>query len=120
MGRSALQIICDVGIFIIISCITLLYPLIKRAQQKRVMTKDEYVFASGVQVPLFSIIFSICRIVLGVRGFLGFPSELFYRGSGMWETIYGISTALPLVCVVFLPVFGKLQILSVYKYLEMR
>lgn len=120
MGHSALQITCDVIIFLLISGITLLYPLIKRAHQKRVMTKDEYVFASGVPVSVITIIFSICRIVLGVRGFLGFPMELFYRGSGMWETIYGISTALPLVIVIFLPVFGKLEMLSVYKYLEMR
>lgn len=50
----------------------------------------------------------------------GYPSELFYRGAGMWETIYGLVTAYPIVCFVFVPVYLNLGITSVYQYLDLR
>jgi solute carrier family 5 (sodium-coupled monocarboxylate transporter), member 8/12 len=52
--------------------------------------------------------------------FAGFPSELFYRGSGMWETIYGMMNAYPIVCFVFIPVYFSLGITSIYQYLDLR
>lgn len=51
---------------------------------------------------------------------LGYPSELFYRGAGMWETLYGIINAYPIVCFVFVPVYCNLDITSVYQYLDLR
>lgn len=50
----------------------------------------------------------------------GYPSELFYRGVGMWETIYGLASAYPIVCFVFVPIYLNLGITSVYQYLDMR
>jgi len=47
--------------------------------------------------------------------FLGYPSEFYYRGSGMWETLYGMSLAFPLVLYFFLPVYFNLGITSVYQ-----
>lgn len=38
----------------------------------------------------------------------------------MWETVYGLATAYPLVCLIFLPVYFGLDITSVYQYLDMR
>lgn len=52
--------------------------------------------------------------------FSGFPSELFYRGAGMWETLYGIVNAYPIVCFIFIPVYCNLEITSVYQYLDLR
>lgn len=50
----------------------------------------------------------------------GFPSEIFYRGVGMWETLYGMVTAYPIVCFIFIPVYFNLGITSVYQYIELR
>lgn len=63
---------------------------------------------------------SIARGTLGVRSFLGYPSELYYRGNAMWETLYGMLLAYPIVCFVFVPVYYDLGITSVYQYLDMR
>lgn len=38
----------------------------------------------------------------------------------MWETIYGMALAYPLVCFIFVPVYLNLGITSVYQYLDMR
>ena len=48
----------------------------------------------------------------------GFPSELVYYGSAMWETLYGIIIAFPLVCWIFVPVYYRLHTNSVYEYLQ--
>lgn len=38
----------------------------------------------------------------------------------MWETLYGMVNAYPIVCVVFIPVYFNLGITSVYQYIELR
>jgi hypothetical protein len=45
----------------------------------------------------------------------GYPSELYYRGSAMWETLYGMICAYPIVIFVFVPVYYSLGITSVYQ-----
>lgn len=50
----------------------------------------------------------------------GYPSELFYRGCTMWETLYGMVLAYPIVCFIFVPVYFSLGITSVYQYLDLR
>ncbi|CAH0721004.1 unnamed protein product, partial [Brenthis ino] len=66
------------------------------------------------------MILSVARGTLGVRSFLGFPSELVYYGSAMWETLYGMMLAFPLVGWIFIPVYYRLNTNSVYEYLQMR
>ncbi|XP_071441043.1 sodium-coupled monocarboxylate transporter 2 [Hetaerina americana] len=63
---------------------------------------------------------SIARGSTGVRAFVGFPSEMYYWGAGMWETVYGIILSLPIVAFVFLPIYYDLGVTSVYQYLELR
>ncbi|CAF4921155.1 unnamed protein product [Pieris macdunnoughi] len=81
--------------------------------------KRAYIFAGG-GVSVLSMMLSVARGTLGVRSFLGFPSELVYFGSSMWETLYGMILAFPVVCLVFIPVYFRLHTNSVYQYLEMR
>lgn len=38
----------------------------------------------------------------------------------MWETLYGMLLAYPIVCYVFVPVYFSLGITSVYQYIDMR
>ncbi|KAG7190672.1 hypothetical protein KM043_006750 [Ampulex compressa] len=102
--------------FILISFIVPLWGVFKRDQKE---TKADYVFATG-SVSMCAMMLSIARGTLGVRSFLGYPSELYYRGSAMWETLYGMMLAYPVVCFVFVPVYYSLGITSVYQYLDMR
>ncbi|XP_073969455.1 sodium-coupled monocarboxylate transporter 1 isoform X2 [Rhodnius prolixus] len=83
-------------------------------------TKEDYAFAKSSSVSIPAMILSIARGFLGVRVFLGYPSELFYRGSAMWETLYGMILAFPLVCFFFVPIYYSLGITSVYQYLDLR
>lgn len=38
----------------------------------------------------------------------------------MWETIFGMITAYPIICFVFIPVYFNLKLTSVYQYIEIR
>ncbi|KAF6208754.1 hypothetical protein GE061_014493 [Apolygus lucorum] len=83
-------------------------------------TKNDFAFAKSNSVSMISMMLSIARGFLGVRVFLGFPSELYYRGSAMWEVLYGMIIAFPIVLYVFVPVYYSLGITSVYQYLDLR
>ncbi|CAB3227531.1 unnamed protein product [Arctia plantaginis] len=107
------------GIFV---CATSCAPLWRRRRDVSAAggsAKQAYIFASG-GVSTLAMILSVARGTLGVRSFLGFPSELVYYGSAMWETLYGIILAFPLVCWIFVPVYYRLHTNSVYEYLQMR
>ncbi|KAL1454397.1 hypothetical protein WDU94_010662 [Cyamophila willieti] len=82
-------------------------------------TKADYVFAQN-NVSVVEMIMSISGGFLGVRVFLGYPSELYYRGSEMWECVYGLILTFPIVLYFFVPVYLNLGVTSVYQYLDMR
>ncbi|XP_034179767.1 sodium-coupled monocarboxylate transporter 1 [Osmia lignaria lignaria] len=120
MTINASSMVVDYLIFIGCIVASFVIPLWSKFRGRRKeSTKADYVFATG-SVSMGAMMLSIARGTLGVRSFLGYPSELYYRGSAMWETIYGMLLAYPIVCFVFVPVYYNLGITSVYQYLDMR
>ncbi|KAH8382196.1 hypothetical protein KR009_002237 [Drosophila setifemur] len=110
----------DYLMFVLFIAITVLGPLWTRIfGKKKERSKADYVFATG-GVSIVAVMISIARGTLGVRSVLGYPSELYYRGSAMWEIIYGMMSAYPIVCFMFVPVYFNLGITSVYQYIDLR
>lgn len=120
MSRATGSLVWDYLVFVLFLIISSVVPLWGQLfGKKKQRSKADYVFAAG-KVTIFAMMMSIARGTLGVRSFLGYPSELFYRGTSMWETIYGMMTAYPIVLYVFIPVYFSLGITSVYQYLDLR
>ncbi|KZC11124.1 PREDICTED: sodium-coupled monocarboxylate transporter 1 [Dufourea novaeangliae] len=120
MTIDASSMVTDYLVFVGCIIASFVIPLWEKLRGRRKeTTKADYVFATG-SVSMGAMMLSIARGTLGVRSFLGYPSELYYRGSAMWETIYGMLLAYPIVCFVFVPVYYSLGITSVYQYLDMR
>lgn len=119
MTMLIISMVVDYLVFISFIVISFVIPLWGNFKPKTKETKANYVFATG-NVSMGMMMLSIARGTLGVRSFMGFPSELYYRGSAMWETLYGILLAYPIVCFIFVPVYYSLGITSVYQYLDMR
>ncbi|OAD55073.1 Sodium-coupled monocarboxylate transporter 2 [Eufriesea mexicana] len=120
MTISASSMVADYLVFVACIIASFVIPLWGKFRGRRKeATKADYVFATG-NVSMGAMMLSIARGTLGVRSFLGYPSELYYRGSAMWETIYGMLLAYPIVCFIFVPVYYSLGITSVYQYLDMR
>ncbi|XP_039284983.1 LOW QUALITY PROTEIN: sodium-coupled monocarboxylate transporter 1-like, partial [Nilaparvata lugens] len=118
MDESSLAI--DYVVFVLLICASTSVAVYGRLSGPKERTKADFVFAASSSVSVIAMMLSVARGFLGVRVFLGYPSELFYRGSGMWETLYGMSIAFPIVCFVFVPVYYSLGITSVYQYLDLR
>ncbi|XP_035896544.1 sodium-coupled monocarboxylate transporter 1-like isoform X2 [Anopheles stephensi] len=108
-------------VFVSFVVISALIPIRKRLcrRSSNSKSKQDYVFGAG-HISTLAMMLSIARGTLGVISVLGYPSEFFYRGSAMWESLYGVITAYPIVCFVFIPVYFDLGITSVYQYLELR
>ncbi|GLV32644.1 uncharacterized protein CBL_00649 [Carabus blaptoides fortunei] len=119
MTKDSLSMIWDYLVFLIFVIATTSVAVYSRYSGPKEKTKADFVFATG-SVSMAAMMLSIARGTLGVRSFLGYPSELFYRGSTMWETLYGMILAYPIVCFVFVPLYFSLGITSVYQYLDMR
>ncbi|KAK0183045.1 hypothetical protein PV327_001123 [Microctonus hyperodae] len=119
MVMEASSMVVDYLVFVAAIIGSFIVPLWGKFRAKKKETKASYVFATG-SVSMGAMMLSIARGTLGVRSFLGYPSELYYRGSAMWETLYGMLLAYPIVCFIFVPVYYNLGITSVYQYLDMR
>lgn len=120
MAVEASSMIPDYIFFVIFISASTIYPIWNDMRTKKeAASKDNYVFAKG-RVSIFAVMLSIARGMAGVQAFVGYPSEMFYRGSGMWETLYGLLSAYLIVCFVFVPVFCSLDITSIYQYLQLR
>ncbi|EFN76289.1 sodium-coupled monocarboxylate transporter 2 [Harpegnathos saltator] len=119
MTSHTTTMVVDYLVFIGFIAISFVIPLWGNFRTKKKETKANYVFATGT-VSMGAMMLSIARGTLGVRSFLGYPSELYYRGSAMWETLYGMLLAYPIVCFIFVPVYYNLGVTSVYQYLDMR
>lgn len=116
---GAPSMVVDYLVFVGFIIISFVIPLWGKSRSGKKETKADYVFATG-SVSMGAMMLSIARGTLGVRSFLGYPSELYYRGSAMWETLYGMLLAYPIVSFIFVPVYYSLGITSVYQYLDMR
>ncbi|KAF5276249.1 hypothetical protein FQA39_LY06598 [Lamprigera yunnana] len=119
MVREGSGLLWDYLVFVVFVIATTFVAVYSRFVEGKEKTKADFVFAAG-KVSMLAMMLSIARGTLGVRSFLGYPSELIYRGSTMWETIYGMVLAYPIVCFVFVPVYYSLGITSVYQYLDLR
>lgn len=114
------SLVVDYLVFAACIIASFVIPLRDKFTATKKETKADYVFAVGSGVSTGAMMLSIARGTLGVRSFLGYPSELYYRGSAMWETLYGMLLAYPIVCFIFVPVYYNLGVTSVYQYLDMR
>ncbi|KAF2882368.1 hypothetical protein ILUMI_23788 [Ignelater luminosus] len=119
MSKDAGSMLWDYLVFVIFVIATTFVAVYSRFVEGKEKTKADFVFAAG-KVSMAAMMLSIARGTLGVRSFLGYPSELVYRGATMWETLYGMILAYPIVCFVFVPVYYSLGITSVYQYLDLR
>ncbi|KAL0277604.1 UNVERIFIED_CONTAM: hypothetical protein PYX00_004837 [Menopon gallinae] len=120
MVRNTESLVYDYIVFLVFIGVSLFVPFYTRLVEPKENTKANYVFAVASKVSMAAMLLSFARGTLGVRSFLGYPSELYYYGTGMYETLYGAILAYPIVSYFFVPVYYSLGITSVYQYLDLR
>ncbi|EEB10804.1 sodium/iodide cotransporter, putative [Pediculus humanus corporis] len=118
--RTTNLTIIDYVTFVAALFVTLAVPIYSGYKPRRDDTKKNFVFATGGKISMGMMILSMLRGILGVRMFLGNPSEMFYNGTRMYEVVYSIMLTYLLASYCFIPVYYNLGITSVYQYLDMR
>ncbi|XP_072144454.1 sodium-coupled monocarboxylate transporter 2-like isoform X2 [Dermacentor andersoni] len=72
------------------------------------------------QLGLLPVSLSMMASLQSATTVLGYPAEMYYRGTQFWVAIFGLAISNVIAVEVFLPVFYRLQLTSVNSYLEMR
>lgn len=82
-------------------------------------TVDGYLLG-GKKMGLIPISISLTSSSISGVTILGIPTEIYTYGTQYMAAVFCFFTVSIICAIVFLPVFHKLQIISVYEYLELR
>jgi len=52
--------------------------------------------------------------------FLSTPGQAYHDGMGFVQFYFGLPIAMVIICMVFIPIYHKLQVYTAYEYLETR
>lgn len=72
------------------------------------------------ELGVFPVAMSLMASFQSATTVLGYPAEMFYKGTQFWVAIFGLALSNVLAAEIFLPVLYKLHLTSVNLYLERR
>ncbi|KAF4533194.1 hypothetical protein B566_EDAN001736 [Ephemera danica] len=114
LGMTTIDYVVFISLLAISLLIGAYYGLFKRQKS----TADYLV--GGRSMPVVPTAVSLLASYVSAILILGVPSEFFYHGSLLWESMYGNIIVFPLAAYIFIPTFYRLKLTSVYEYLELR
>ncbi|VDM36641.1 unnamed protein product [Toxocara canis] len=111
VAMDIIDIVVLVGLMAVIS----FYGLYKSFKGAKQSSADEVLHGSNVSI--LSSALSVCSGFLSAISLLGFPAEIYYQGTMLYWYGPMYMVAFPLVAFVFLPVFYRLKLTSIYETL---
>ncbi|KAJ8020295.1 Sodium-coupled monocarboxylate transporter 2 [Holothuria leucospilota] len=103
-------------VFLLLSASIGLYHALRGDRQR---TAKEYLLADRQMHPI-PVTISVVVSVLSAVTFLGIPAEVYIHGPQFWMSLPAKIFPMCIIPFSFVPVFYKLQVTSVYEYLEVR
>lgn len=105
-----------VGMLVLSSSTGIYQAVCSESRQK---TTHEYLLGNR-QLGAFPVGISVFISVISAVSFMGNPAEVYVNGPTFWlVTLNGFAVGI-IITRTFIPVFYRLQITSIYEYLEMR
>ncbi len=92
------------------------YGTWKSRQQKDV---DDYL-KGGNSAGWWTIGLSVMATQASAITFLSTPGQAFHDGMGFVQFYFGLPIAMVIICLVFIPIYHKLNVFTAYEYLETR
>ncbi|XP_028967632.1 sodium-coupled monocarboxylate transporter 1 [Galendromus occidentalis] len=83
------------------------------------MSNGQFLMA-GRKLGAFPVAMSLMASFQSATTYLGYPSEMFYRGTQYWVAIFGLAISNVIAAELYLPVLYELRLSSVNEYLERR
>lgn len=93
-----------------------LYGLYKSRTEKNL----EGYFLSSRSMPWYMVLLSIMGTQASAITFLSAPGQAFTDGMRFVQYYFGLPLAMVVLCITFVPAFGKMRIFTAYEYLEQR
>lgn len=109
----------DYSVFTVMLLVSALIGIYYRFTGDRQRTAREYLVANN-NMSVIPVAFSLMASFMSAVTLLGVPSENYFYGTQFLMINVAYIFGTPIAAFVFLPVFYKMQVVSVYEYLEKR
>lgn len=96
--------------------IIILYGVWKSRGQQNM---DDY-FMGSRSMPWYIVLLSIMGTQASAVTFISAPGQAYMDGMRFVQYYFGLPLAMVVICVVFVPIFRKLNVYTAYEYLEQR
>ena len=104
----------------IVLSITLLFIVVYGAWKTRGSKNVEDYIKGGNESKWWTIGLSVMATQASAITFLSTPGQAFHSGMGFVQFYFGLPIAMVIICLVFIPIYHKLNVYTAYEYLESR
>ncbi|KAE9552332.1 hypothetical protein FO519_004457 [Halicephalobus sp. NKZ332] len=110
------------GIFLTLSMVVGVYHAVMAKIRGKNLDHSETAefLTGGRKLPILPVCLSLLTTFISGIALLGLPAEIYQRGVTTGISVIGGGVSFILTGVFFIPIFYKLQLISVYEYLELR
>lgn len=99
---------------------TLLFIVSYGAYKTRKNNNVEDFIKGGNDTKWWTIGLSVMATQASAITFLSTPGQAFHSGMGFVQFYFGLPIAMVIICLVFIPIYHKLNVFTAYEYLESR
>lgn len=92
------------------------YGVYKTRENKNV---KDYI-GGGKDAPWWTVGLSVMATQASAITFLSTPGQAYHDGMGFVQFYFGLPIAMVIICMVFIPIYHKLNVYTAYEYLETR
>ncbi|WP_299626970.1 sodium:solute symporter [uncultured Tenacibaculum sp.] len=104
----------------IVLSITLLFIVLYGTWKTRGSKDVEQYIKGGNDTKWWTIGLSVMATQASAITFLSTPGQAFHSGMGFVQFYFGLPIAMVIICLVFIPIYHKLNVYTAYEYLESR
>lgn len=104
----------------IVLLVTLLFIVIYGSWKTRGSKNVKDFIKGGSEAKWWTIGLSVMATQASAITFLSTPGQAFHSGMGFVQFYFGLPLAMIIICVVFIPIYHKLNVYTAYEYLESR
>ncbi|CAL2065471.1 sodium:solute symporter [Tenacibaculum sp. 190524A05c] len=104
----------------IVLSLTLLFIVLYGTWKTRGSENVEQYIKGGNDTKWWTIGLSVMATQASAITFLSTPGQAFHSGMGFVQFYFGLPLAMVIICLVFIPIYHKLNVYTAYEYLESR